>query len=54
VQEKIFSGVLANVITRYKNRSIQTAQVMEELIEMAKNNTEQTKLSLRAIEGNSE
>ena len=28
--------MLANVITRYQNRSIETAQVMEELIEMAK------------------
>ena len=36
VQEKKFSELLANVITRYQNRSIETAQVMEELIEMAK------------------
>jgi type I restriction enzyme R subunit len=36
VQEKKFSELLVNVITRYQNRSIETAQVMEELIEMAK------------------
>jgi type I restriction enzyme R subunit len=36
VQEKKFSALLSNVITRYQNRSIETAQVMEELVEMAK------------------
>ncbi|MES2942533.1 MAG: type I restriction endonuclease subunit R [Pseudomonadota bacterium] len=36
VQEKKFSELLANVITRYQNRSIETAQVMEELVQMAK------------------
>jgi type I restriction enzyme R subunit len=36
VQEKKFSELLANVITRYQNRAIETAQVMQELIEMAK------------------
>ncbi|ASV98998.1 type I restriction endonuclease subunit R [Paraburkholderia aromaticivorans] len=36
VQGKKFSELLANVITRYQNRSIETAQVMEELIQMAK------------------
>ncbi len=36
-QEKKFSELLANVISRYQNRSIETAQVIEELIEMAKN-----------------
>lgn len=36
VKEKKFSELLSNVITRYQNRSIQTAQVIEELIEMAK------------------
>jgi type I restriction enzyme R subunit len=36
VQQKKFSELLANVITRYQNRSIETAQVMEELVEMAK------------------
>ena len=36
VQEKKFSDLLSNVITRYQNRSIETAQVMEELVEMAK------------------
>ena len=36
VQEKKFSDMLTNVIQRYQNRSIETAQVMEELIEMAK------------------
>ena len=36
VQEKKFSELLANVITRYQNRAIETAQVIQELIEMAK------------------
>ena len=36
VQQNKFSDLLANVIKRYQNRSIETAQVMEELIEMAK------------------
>ena len=36
VQEKKFSELLVNVITRYQNRSIETVQVMEELIEMAR------------------
>ncbi len=36
VQEKKFSELLAGVIKRYQNRSIETAQVMEELIEMAR------------------
>ncbi|MEX3809020.1 type I restriction endonuclease subunit R [Paraburkholderia sp. BR13439] len=36
VQEKKFSELLVSVITRYQNRSIETAQVIEELIEMAK------------------
>jgi type I restriction enzyme R subunit len=36
VQDRKFSEMLANVITRYQNRSIETAQVMEELVEMAK------------------
>ncbi|MDT7522058.1 type I restriction endonuclease subunit R [Rhodoferax sp. TBRC 17198] len=36
VQEKKFSDLLSNVIQRYQNRAIETAQVMEELIEMAK------------------
>ncbi len=36
VQEKKFSDLLSNVIKRYQNRSIETAQVMEELVEMAK------------------
>lgn len=35
-QRKKFSEMLGNVITRYHNRSIETAQVMEELVEMAK------------------
>lgn len=35
VQNKKFSELLANVIQRYQNRSIETAQVIEELIEMA-------------------
>jgi type I restriction enzyme R subunit len=36
VQSKKFSELLQGVIQRYQNRSIETAQVMEELIEMAK------------------
>jgi type I restriction enzyme R subunit len=36
VQDKKFSELLANVIQRYQNRSIETAQVMEELVAMAK------------------
>ena len=36
VQQQKFSALLSNVITRYQNRSIETAQVMEELVEMAK------------------
>ena len=35
-QEKKFSDLLTNVIKRYQNRSIETAQVIEELIDMAK------------------
>jgi len=36
VQQNKFSELLVNVIKRYQNRSIETAQVMEELIRMAK------------------
>jgi type I restriction enzyme R subunit len=36
VQGKKFSDLLANVVKRYQNRAIETAQVIEELIEMAK------------------
>lgn len=36
VQNAKFSDLLANVILRYQNRAIETAQVMEELIAMAK------------------
>jgi len=36
VQDRKFSDMLADVIRRYQNRSIETAQVMEELIAMAK------------------
>ena len=36
VQQRKFSDLLTSVITRYQNRSIETAQVMEELVEMAK------------------
>ncbi len=36
VQNNKFSELLGNVIRRYQNRSIETAQVMEELIAMAK------------------
>ncbi|MDD2883575.1 MAG: DUF3387 domain-containing protein [Dechloromonas sp.] len=35
VQRKKFSELLTNVIKRYQNRAIETAQVIEELIEMA-------------------
>ena len=36
VQGKKFSELLASVIRRYQNRAIETAQVIEELIDMAK------------------
>ena len=36
VQHKKFSEMLSNVIPRYQNRSMETAQVMEELVQMAK------------------
>ncbi len=36
VQERKFSELLGNVIKRYQNRSIETAQVMEELVAMAR------------------
>ena len=36
VQKRKFSELLSSVIARYQNRSIETAQVMEELIQMAK------------------
>lgn len=36
VQEKKFSELLGKVIQRYQNRSIETAQVMEELVDMAR------------------
>ena len=36
VQDRKFSDLLTDVIRRYQNRSIETAQVMEELIAMAK------------------
>ncbi|MDO7716499.1 MAG: DUF3387 domain-containing protein, partial [Burkholderiaceae bacterium] len=36
VQDRKFSAMLSDVIKRYQNRSIETAQVMEELIAMAK------------------
>ncbi len=37
VQGKKFSDLLVDVIRRYQNRSIETAQVIEEMIAMAKN-----------------
>lgn len=37
VQQKKFSELLTNVVTRYQSRNIETAQVMEELVDMAKN-----------------
>jgi type I restriction enzyme R subunit len=36
IQEKKFSELLINTIRRYQNRAIETAQVMEELCEMAR------------------
>ena len=36
VQQRKFSEMLTSVVKRYQNRSIETAQVMEELVEMAK------------------
>ncbi|RTY39596.1 type I restriction endonuclease subunit R [Chlorobium phaeovibrioides] len=36
VQQKKFSDMLDNVVKRYQNRAIETAQVIEELIQMAK------------------
>ena len=36
VQQRKFSELLGNVVTRYQNRSIESSQVMEELVEMAK------------------
>ena len=36
VQNKRFSDMLSSVVQRYQNRSIEAAQVMEELVEMAK------------------
>ncbi|TXI81790.1 MAG: HsdR family type I site-specific deoxyribonuclease, partial [Flavobacteriales bacterium] len=36
VQVKKFSEMLSNVVKRYQNRAIETAQVIEELIDMAK------------------
>ncbi|MBF0159240.1 MAG: type I restriction endonuclease subunit R [Magnetococcales bacterium] len=36
VQGKRFSELLTNVVKRYQNRAIETAQVIEELIEMAR------------------
>ena len=36
VQHKKFSDMLGDVVQRYQNRSIEAAQVMEELVQMAK------------------
>jgi len=36
IQQKKFSELLAGVVTRYQNRSIEAAQVIEELCDMAK------------------
>jgi len=36
VQKKKFSDMLSDVVQRYQNRSIEAAQVMEELVQMAK------------------
>lgn len=48
VQNNKFSEMLANVIKRYQNRSIETAQVMEELIAMAKKFKEEAERGLNA------
>lgn len=48
VQNNKFSEMLANVIKRYQNRSIETAQVMEELIAMAKKFKEETERGVNA------
>ena len=37
VQNKKFSDMLTDVVQRYQNRSIEAAQVMDELVQMAKN-----------------
>ncbi|MBC7955255.1 MAG: DUF3387 domain-containing protein, partial [Cytophagales bacterium] len=36
VQNKRFSDMLSDVVLRYQNRSIEAAQVMEELVQMAR------------------
>lgn len=36
VQAKVFSELLANAVRKYQNRAIETAQIIEELIQMAK------------------
>ena len=36
MQERKFSEMLADVVQRYQNRSIEAAQVMEELVQMAR------------------
>ena len=36
MQHKKFSDLLTDVVARYQNRSIEAAQVMEELVQMAK------------------
>lgn len=43
VQEKKFSDRLQNTLTKYHNRAIETAKVIEELIQMAKDFAEATK-----------
>jgi type I restriction enzyme R subunit len=48
VQNNKFSEMLANVIKRYQNRSIETAQVMEELIAMAKKFKEEAERGVNA------
>ena len=42
VQNKKFSDMLTDVVQRYQNRSIEAAQVMEELVQMAKKFREAT------------
>lgn len=36
VQQRKFSDLLSGVMSRYRNRSLETAQVMQELVEMAR------------------
>ena len=37
IQQKKYSHLLANALNKYRNRTIETSQVIEELIQLAKN-----------------